>query len=295
MVQTELRRTFAFLGVSQWALVLVGLQSMNLQSVSGAALQITVHGLTLAGLGVLTRSIEIRTGSSDHARLGGLSQASPRMAVLFLLLGCANVGFPPTLGFVGEDLLLHGMLGVHPILAVGLLLATVLNGITVMMAFKRVFLGPWRKELGALETVRDLLPRERFAVLALTLVVCLAGIYPRYLLSVSTMRLKPSSRTTYTPYTPYTEFPENARPWASLHVEPDGPVVIRVSTTRRDQEHGGVGSGKGIHRDVDFHGALEAIVEGRTIECHVREKGRRETLRLPSPRRAPRTNRPLES
>ncbi|WNG54590.1 hypothetical protein F0U59_07205 [Archangium gephyra] len=179
LAQVDLRRTVGFLLVSQSGLMLAGLAERNPESLAGALLQSVAAAVPLTGLMLVVRAIEVRTGTADMTRLGGLVRRGPRMAALFFLLGIASLGFPGTLSFVGEDLLLHGILGTHPLVALPLLLTTAINGITFLRAFHRTFLGvPAHGHASVLATVEDLLPRERLAALACCVLAFLGGLFP---------------------------------------------------------------------------------------------------------------------
>jgi len=183
LAQVDLRRMVGFLVVSQSGLLLAGLSLANVQSLAGALLQSVAVGLALPGLMLVVRAIEARTGTTDVTRLGGLVRRAPRMAAFFFLLGFASLGFPGTMSFVGEDLLLHGILGFYPLVALPMLLATALNAIAVFRAFQRTFLGvPAHGRAPALDTVEDLLPRERWAALGFFALVLLGGLIPGPLL-----------------------------------------------------------------------------------------------------------------
>ncbi|MCY1074263.1 complex I subunit 4 family protein [Archangium lansingense] len=183
LAQMDLRRTVGFLLVSQSGLMLAGLAERNTESIAGALLQSVAAAVPLTGLMLVVRAIEARTGTTDMTRLGGLVRRGPRMAALFFLLGVASLGFPGSMSFVGEDLLLHGILGAHPLVALPLLLTTAINGITFLRAFQRTFLGtPAHGQASVLDTVEDLLPRERIAALALCVLAFLGGILPGPLL-----------------------------------------------------------------------------------------------------------------
>lgn len=183
LAQVDLRRTVGFLLVSQSGLMLAGLAERNVESLSGALLQSVASAVPLTGLMLVVRALEARTGTADMTRLGGLVRRGPRMAALFFLLGGASLGFPGSLSFVGEDLLLHGILGAHPLVALPLLLTTAINGITFLRAFQRTFLGtPAHGQASMLDTVEDLLPRERIAALSLCALAFLGGFLPGPLL-----------------------------------------------------------------------------------------------------------------
>ncbi|WNG19692.1 NuoM family protein [Cystobacter fuscus] len=183
LAQTDLRRVVGFLLASQSGLMLAGVAIGNTQSISGALIQSVAAGIALTGLDLVVRAIEARTGTTDMTRLGGLVRRAPRLAAFFFLMGFGSLGFPGTLSFVGEDLLLHGILDTHPLVALPLLLTTAINGVTFLRAFQRTFLGPpAHGQAALLETVEDLLPRERGMVFALFALVVLGGLVPGPLL-----------------------------------------------------------------------------------------------------------------
>ncbi|AUX44493.1 NADH dehydrogenase [Sorangium cellulosum] len=183
LVQTDLRRLLGYLVASQKGLVLLGLATLNAQSVSGALLQSVASSIAITGLAMVIGAIEARAGTADTRALGGLVARTPRMAAFFFLLACAAIGMPGALSFVGEDLLLHGVLHVHPVLAVLALTAAAINGITLFRAFQQVFLGPLARHLkGA--AVEALLLRERAFLLGMVALTVTLGVAPSRLLAL---------------------------------------------------------------------------------------------------------------
>lgn len=176
--QVDLRRALGFVLTSQMGLVLVGLSGMSIESVQGALLQMLALGVSAVGLLLVATGIEARLGTTDTRRLGGLVLRFPKMAAAFLLLGLAAVGAPGSLQYVAEDLLLHGLLDGHPVVASALLLATVLNGVTLLRLFVATFYGPSREAGLVGPGVRDLLPRELAVATALVVLVLAAGLAP---------------------------------------------------------------------------------------------------------------------
>ncbi|NVJ20953.1 hypothetical protein HUW62_06960 [Myxococcus sp. AM011] len=183
LVQTDLRRMLAFLLVSQSGLLLAGVALGGPAGHSGAWLQCFSMGIAFTGLELLVRAIEARTGTTDLEARHRLITRAPRMAITFLLLGLCALGFPGTLGFVSEDLLLRGTLGAHPLLALPLLPTLALNAITLVRAFQRAFLGPRPRGMPSTE---DLLPRERWTTLALLVLLCVSGLWPSALVRPAT-------------------------------------------------------------------------------------------------------------
>jgi hypothetical protein len=99
----------------------------------------------------------------------------PIVASCFLVFGLASVGFPGTLGFVGQELLVDGAVTSHPHVGLGVAIATALNGICVVRMYFALFCGA-RDRSTEPQRIR---PREAlgFATLAALLVV--GGLLPR--------------------------------------------------------------------------------------------------------------------
>src|SRR5262249_52361413 len=98
-VQREARRFFAYLFLSHTALVLVGLELHTSISLTGALCLWFSVLLSLAGLGLTLRALEARFGRLTLTHYRGLYEHVPTLAVCFLLMGLATVGFPGTVGF----------------------------------------------------------------------------------------------------------------------------------------------------------------------------------------------------
>jgi NADH-quinone oxidoreductase subunit M len=181
LAQSDLKRTLSFLLVSQHGMMLVGLSVANTPSVAGALLHGLACALPMGGLLLVVEALEARTGTTEMYKLGALARKGPRLATCFFLLAFASLGFPGSLSFVGEDLLIQGALLAHPVGALPFLLATALNGVTFLRVFLKTFAGPPGP---ASSLPADLLPRERLTAVALLALTLLAGGYPHPLLSL---------------------------------------------------------------------------------------------------------------
>jgi NADH-quinone oxidoreductase subunit M len=95
--------------------------------------------------------------------------------VAFLLAGLASVGFPGTLGFVSTELLVDGAVEADLSIGLGVVLAAALNGIAVVRAYFLIFTGTRHVSSVSL----SITPRERFAILALTLLILGGGLFPQ--------------------------------------------------------------------------------------------------------------------
>lgn len=175
----DLRRAFGWLAVSQSALVLVGLECVDVDGIAGGLTLWISEGLALTGFAIAIAAVEARRGRRTFEDLGGLGIRAPWLGAAFVVLGLSAVGLPGTLGFVAEDLLVHGVLESFPGVGVAIVLATAANGFLVLRAYARTFYGPARS--GAV--VPDAMPRERLALAGLAVLLFLFGLVPRPLIA----------------------------------------------------------------------------------------------------------------
>jgi NADH-quinone oxidoreductase subunit M len=175
LVQQEVRRYFSYFLLSYSAIVLVGLTMDRLTGLAGGLSVWLSAGLAIAGMGTVLRAVEARLGHLSLSRFHGLYEQMPLLAAFFLLCGLAVVGFPGTFGFIGNEMLFEGALatGIHVGLA--LVLATALNGISLLAVYFRIFTGGQHKSTVSIARR----PAERFAVLCLTFIILAGGLFPQ--------------------------------------------------------------------------------------------------------------------
>lgn len=175
LVQKEARRFFCYLFLSHSSLVLVGLEMANPLGLTGGLCVWLSVGISLAGFGLTLRALESRTGRLSLADYHGLYPHMPMLAVFFLLTGLASIGFPGTVGFIGAELLIEGVIDVYPLIGVTVVLAAALNGIAVLHAYFRLFTGAEHTASISLAS----LPNERIAVWTLSALIIGGGVWPQ--------------------------------------------------------------------------------------------------------------------
>jgi NADH-quinone oxidoreductase subunit M len=175
LVQREARRFFVYLFLSHSSLVLVGLEVATPLGLTGALCVWLSVGMSLTGFGLTLRSLESRTGRLSLVDYHGLYEHVPSLAAFFLLTGLASIGFPGTVGFIGTELLVEGVVDVYPYVGILVVFAAALNGIAVMQAYFRLFTGTEHTASISLETR---LP-EKVAVLTLSVLIVCGGLIPQ--------------------------------------------------------------------------------------------------------------------
>lgn len=175
LVQHEARRFFCYLLLSHASLVLVGLELATPIGLTGALSVWISVGLSLGGFGLTLRSMESRTGRLTLDGYHGYAEQTPILASFFLLTGLASVGFPGTIGFIAIELMVESALDVYPIIGLAVIVAAAINGIAVLSAFFKIFTGTRHLTTISLSSR----PRERFAVITMTILILGGGLYPQ--------------------------------------------------------------------------------------------------------------------
>ncbi|PRP91186.1 NAD(P)H-quinone oxidoreductase chain 4 1 [Enhygromyxa salina] len=179
VVTDDLRRLIGWLSASQAGLMLVGLSSLEPDGTAGAIVYWISYGTAVTGLALTTWAVQARTGTTRISELGGLVRSAPRLTVAFAAFSVASVGFPGSLGFVAEDLLVHGVVEAHPVFGVVMVIATALCGIALIRALFGTFFGPTKIDAPA-----DLRSREGAVVAGLAALVFGLGLWPAPLIEL---------------------------------------------------------------------------------------------------------------
>jgi NADH-quinone oxidoreductase subunit M len=180
LVQHSARRACGYLFMSQSALVMAGLDCTSVTALTGGLLVWLSAGLGFAGLARCVLVLEARRGRLDLTGYHGGYDRMPVLAVSFLAMGLACTGFPGTLGFIGQELLVDGAVGVFPIMGFAVVIASALTGLAVLRMYFSLFCG--RSDVLAHPGLRlGLRPREAWTFVALVIALIGFGIAPRAL------------------------------------------------------------------------------------------------------------------
>lgn len=177
--QTDLKRLVAYTSVSHLGFVLLGIFAWNDLALQGALMTMICHGISTGALFMLVGALQERIHTREMDRMGGLWATVPRLSGAALFFAMASLGLPGLGDFVGEFLVL---LGTYPRSILLAVLATVgVLGATfyALRLVQRAFHGPnthgWQ--------IRDLVPREGFAVGLMIASLLWLGLYPRPVLT----------------------------------------------------------------------------------------------------------------
>jgi NADH-quinone oxidoreductase subunit M len=180
LVQTSARRACGYLFMSQSALVMAGLDCSSVTALAGGLLVWLSSGLAFAGLARCVLVLETRRGRLDLTTYHGGYERMPLLAVSFLSMGLACTGFPGTLGFVGQELLVDGAVDAFPVMGFAVVIASALTGLAVLRMYFSMFCGRL-DVISPSGTPFGLTKREAWTFVALVIVLVGFGIVPRSL------------------------------------------------------------------------------------------------------------------
>lgn len=192
IAQKRLDLTLGYSSVMHMGYVFLGIASLNQVGVSGAALLMFAHGLSIAAMFALAGEIRERTSTLQYKDLGGLAAKLPFLGLVFGLAAFAAVGLPGFVGFASEIMIFFGAFAVGGE-KVGLFSTTqwatilslwgvVISAVYMLRAYRRIFFGePSAVSANATAPERSLL---RWPIIALVGIMLFFGFFPHVLLEI---------------------------------------------------------------------------------------------------------------
>jgi NADH-quinone oxidoreductase subunit M len=173
--------------------IFLGIASLNLIGLNGAAVLMFAHGISIALLFALAGEIRRRTGTLVFADLGGLAKVMPFAGFAFGVAAFAAIGLPGFANFAAEVLVFFGAFrvgadwqGFH-LFQVATALAlwgVVISAVYMLRAYRAVFMGPPNeKRFGSDRTNPvDLSRTLRWPVVLLIAATMIVGFFPNSVL-----------------------------------------------------------------------------------------------------------------
>jgi len=183
LAQEDIKKLIAYSSVAHMGFVTMGIFTLTHQGVEGGIFQMLSHGVVSGALFLCVGVIYDRMHTREIAAYGGLVNRMPIYAACFMIFTLANVGLPGTGGFVGEFLTMLGAFAVNTWLAIFSATGVILSAAYALYVYRRVIFGELVKP--ALQTIKDLSPREIAILAPLVVITILMGLYPKPVFDVT--------------------------------------------------------------------------------------------------------------
>ncbi len=211
IAQKRLDLMLGYSSVMHMGYIFLGISSLNIIGLSGAATLMFAHGLSIALLFAVAGELRTRTGTLRMDELGGLARSMPYLALAFGLGLFASIGLPGFANFASEVMVFFGAFSAeahlakgaddslikifdrHQIVTVIALWGVVMSAVYMLRAFRRVFLGEARVSeenipAAPMGAFADLVGGRRAALALLIVGLVVVGFRPDLLLET----VKPS-------------------------------------------------------------------------------------------------------
>lgn len=180
IAQDHLYRLISYTSISHFGFMVLGIFVGSQVAANGAMVYMVAHGLSIAGLYLVTGFLARRTGTVLISELGGMARVTPLVAGTFLVSGLASIALPGLSGFVPEWMVLTGTFSVSTALGGVALAGVVIAAVYVLVPYQRVFTGaPDASRTGT----PDLEGREKLVLVPVIAAMLALGVAPAVLTS----------------------------------------------------------------------------------------------------------------
>jgi NADH-quinone oxidoreductase subunit M len=168
--------------VAQLGFITLGIFALRDEGAQGAVLQMVNHGLVVAPLFFIIALLAARAGGSDDLReMGGIAFRAPVLAAVFLIVALATLAMPGSANFVGEFLILTGILKSKIAFAVLAGLGVVFAAVYMIRLYQRAMHNP----VGQRVTSREITVGEGAVIVPVVAVIIALALYPQFVLKRS--------------------------------------------------------------------------------------------------------------
>jgi NADH-quinone oxidoreductase subunit M len=108
--QIDLKKIIAYSSVGHMNVVLLGLLANNMEGLEGGIFQMLSHGVVSGAMFFCVGTFYERHGVRSLKYISGLVFVYPLFAIIFLIFSMANISFPLTSSFIGEFVILMGVM-----------------------------------------------------------------------------------------------------------------------------------------------------------------------------------------
>jgi NADH-quinone oxidoreductase subunit M len=185
IAQKRLDWMLGYSSVMHMGYIFLGIASAGILGVTGAAVLMFAHGLSIALLFAIAGQLRQRTGTLIFDELGGLGRVMPFAGLAFGFGAFAAIGLPGLANFAGEIMIFFGsfkngwVMGRFHIFQVATVLAlwgVVISTVYMLRAYRKTFMGTLKEKW---KELRDLRPALRVPVTLLVGALLCYGFFPQ--------------------------------------------------------------------------------------------------------------------
>jgi NADH-quinone oxidoreductase subunit M len=180
--QTSAILVVGYSSIAQLGFITLGIFALREEGAQGAVIQMVNHGLVVAPLFFIIALLAARSdGSDDLEKMGGIAFRAPVLAALFLIVALATLAMPGSANFVGEFLILTGVLKAKIAFAVVAGVGVALAAVYTIRLYQRSMHNP----VGPAVESREMSIRDGFVLVPTIAAILVLALYPQLVLKRS--------------------------------------------------------------------------------------------------------------
>jgi len=186
--QKDLNLLLGNSSVAHMGFAFLGIASLSVIGVTGAAVVMVAHGLLAALSFALSGYLLRQTGTLNLGQMGGLLRRLPFIGAALIMAALAGCGLPGFANFPGEALVFFGAWGRYPVVvALAAWGAMVIGAVYMLRAVRSILHGPLPERWATVPDAPGWWPKLPYALLLASLL--LFGCFPGWL----TDKIQPSA------------------------------------------------------------------------------------------------------
>ena len=190
IAQKRLDMMLGYSSVMHMGYVFLGIAAGNVVGLSGAALLMLGHGLSIAALFAVCGHLRQASPTLAFTDFGGIAKKLPFLGYAFGMAAFASIGLPGFVNFASETMVFFGAFGSAPtrgtltfsaiqIAVICGLWGVVISAVYMLRAFRKLFMGEATGAAVVAEPKCDL----RWSLILLLVALLIGGIWPKSYLS----------------------------------------------------------------------------------------------------------------
>lgn len=177
--QIDLKKIIAYASIAHMNYVVLGIFGTSMLSLVGSTFLMLGHGIVSAGLFFMVGFLYDRYKTRNIRYYRGLVSFMPLYSLFLFVFSLANMSFPGTRNFIGEAIILFGVVQSNIFVAWLAAMGIIFCAIYTIWLFNRLIYGPITP---VIYTFSDLSYKECFVLFPLLILTIYLGLVPNYLL-----------------------------------------------------------------------------------------------------------------
>ena len=174
--QIDIKKIIAYSSIGHMGLILLGLLSITFEGFLGSFILIIAHGFVSAGLFLIVGLLYDRLKTRIFFYYKGLIQIYPILSFLFFLFIIGNIGFPSTLNFLAEFLIIISLFELNSYMCCLVVFSSIFVLSFNLYLYSRIFYGAIEMKKKYIKYNEDLNYREFCSIIILIIPIFNFGI-----------------------------------------------------------------------------------------------------------------------